>query len=115
MIDNPDQLRDLIIQLLEDKNAQNISVVPLSDQIPLAKYMIFATGRSIKNISAIAEHLMHELKHQANWHSFSEGLNVSDWVLVDTGDVIVHIFHPEAREKYKVEELWQKRREKNRD
>jgi ribosome-associated protein len=84
-------------------------VLELSDKIPLAKYMIFANGRSVKNISAIAEHVVYELKHTAKWPAFAEGLNHSDWVLLDAGDVIVHIFHPEAREKFKLEELWRKR------
>lgn len=109
MFDNPDTLKDFIVKLLEDKKAENINILELSDKIPLAKYMIFASGRSTKNISAIAEHVIHELKHQAKWTVTAEGLNHSDWVLLDAGDVIVHIFHPEAREKFKVEELWQKR------
>ena len=109
MLNNPSELKDFIIKILEDKNAQNISVLELSDSIPLAKYMIFASGRSTKNISAIAEHVVFELKHNAKCPAFVEGLNNSDWVFLDAGDVIVHIFHPEAREKFKLEELWGKR------
>jgi len=109
MLNNSDELKEFIIKKLEDKNAQNITVLELGDQVPLAKYMIFANGRSTKNISAIAEHVVYELKHNAKCPAFVEGLNHSDWVLLDAGDVIVHIFHPEAREKFKLEELWGKR------
>lgn len=109
MLNNTEELKDFIIKILEDKNAQNITVLELTDKIPLAKYMIFANGRSTKNISAIAEHVVYELKHTAKCPAFVEGLNHSDWVLLDAGDVIVHIFHPEAREKFKLEELWARR------
>lgn len=103
---NSDELKDFIIKLLEDKSAVDITVLEISSKTTLAKYMIFASGRSVKNISAIAEYVAHELKHQAQWSSFAEGVHHSDWVLLDAGDVIVHIFHPEARERFKLEELW---------
>lgn len=108
MINTVDELKGLIVKSLEDKKAENIIVLPLSDKIPLAKYMIFASGRSIKNIGAIAEYVALELKHKANWPTHIEGLGNSDWILLDAGDVIIHIFHPEARERFKLEELWGK-------
>lgn len=110
MIDNPNELKDFIVAILEDKNAQNITVLKLANEVPLATYMIFASGRSVKNISAIAEHVIYELKHNAKWPVSTQGLNNSDWVLLDAGDVIVHIFHPEAREKFRLEELWEKKK-----
>ena len=110
MITNPKELKDFIIKILEDKNAQNISVLKLEQEVPLATYMIFASGGSVKNISAIAEHIVYELKHDAQWPVLAEGVNNSDWVLLDAGDVIIHIFHPEAREKFKLEELWGRRK-----
>ena len=109
MVDSPGKLRDFIVKILEDKGAQNITVLKLSDEVPLTTYMIFASGRSIKNISAIAEHIAYELKRSAKCASSIQGLNHSDWVLIDAGDVIVHIFHPEAREKFRLEELWTKK------
>jgi len=110
MISNPNELKDFIIKILEDKNAQNITVIELAQEVPLATYMIFASGRSTKNISAIAEHVVYELKHAAQWPVLVEGVNNSDWVLLDAGEVIVHIFHPEARDKFRLEELWGKRK-----
>ena len=109
MFDNPKELKDFIVKTLEEKNAQNVTVLKLAAEVPLATYMIFASGRSTKNISAIAEHLVYELKHKTQYPAFVEGLNNSDWVLLDVGDVIVHIFHPEAREKFRLEELWGKK------
>lgn len=110
MIDTPNDLKDFLVKILEEKNAQNITVLKLGDEVPLATYMIFASGRSIKNIAAIAEHIVYELKHNAQWPASAEGLNNSDWILLDAEDVIVHIFHPEAREKFKLEELWGKKK-----
>lgn len=106
MIDNPDDLKDFIVKSLEERKAENIVVIPLQDEVPLAKYMIFASGRSTKNISAMAEHLSLELKQSAYIKPSVEGLKGSDWVLLDAGDVIVHLFHPETRSYLKLEELW---------
>ena len=108
MIDTPNELKDFIVKILEDKNAQNITVLKLGNEVPLATYMIFASGRSSKNVSAIGHYLADELKlHGLNYVSL-EGFAKSDWVILDTGNIIVHLFHPEAREYYKLEELWQK-------
>ena len=106
MITSSDELKDFIINALEDKKAENIAVMDIASKISLAKYMIFATGRSTKNISAIADFIGTEIKHNSNIKTTIEGLGGSEWVLLDAGDVIVHLFHPEAREHYKLEELW---------
>ena len=74
--------------------------------------MLFASGRSAKNIQAIAEFTAIELKKELKWKADVEGLKGSDWVLLDAGDVIVHLFHPEARERLKLEELWDKKNTK---
>ena len=104
-----DQLKKLIIKGLEEKKAENIVTLSLSDNIPLAKYMIFASGRSVKNVKAIAEHIALQLKTKSNCTVQIEGLANSDWVLIDVGDIIIHIFHPQTRERFKLEELWQER------
>ena len=101
-----EDIKDFILKHLQEKNAENIIIIPLKSEISIADYMIFASGRSVKNISAIAEHIALELKHTLKWNASVEGLKGSDWILLDAGDVIVHLFHPEAREKLKVEELW---------
>ncbi|RTK92164.1 MAG: ribosome silencing factor [Rickettsiales bacterium] len=103
---NKEEIKDFILKLLEEKNAENIITLPINSEVSIADYMIFASGRSVKNISAIAEHIALELKHTLKWNASVEGLKGSDWILLDAGDVIVHLFHPEAREKFKIEELW---------
>jgi len=104
-----EKLKDFILKCLEEKNAVNISCIKIEDQTPLAEYMIFASGRSAKNIQAIAEFTAIELKRELKWKADVEGLKSSDWVLLDAGDVIVHLFHPETRERLKLEELWNKK------
>ena len=101
---NSEQLKDFILSCLMDKKAQDVRFMKLDTII--ADYMIFASGRSIKNISSIAEYVSLELKHKLNLSSHTEGFRQSDWILVDAGHVIVHLFHPDARQRIKLEELW---------
>lgn len=100
------ELKEFILSFLEGKNLQNIRLIELGEEVTIANYMIFATGRSSKNISSIAENLAYELKTDYNWGSNLEGLRGSNWVIIDTGPVIVHLFNSEAREELKLEELW---------
>ena len=109
MLKTTEQVKNFIINCLEDKKAEDITCIDLGEKVALAQYMIFASGRSTKNIGAIAEHVTIELKHKASLKVSIEGLGNSNWVLIDVGDIIVHIFHPEARTHFKLEELWQKR------
>lgn len=102
------QLKDFIITCLDEKKAENITFVDLGTNSPLAQYMIFASGRSVKNIGAIADFITLELKHKFGKTSHIEGLGGSGWVVIDAFDIIVHIFHPEARESLKLEEKWKK-------
>ncbi len=109
----PDQpsrhLMDAIIASLEDSKAEDIVTIPLESRSALADAMIVASGRSDRHVSAIAEHLLRRLK-KAGRRDFSvEGLEHADWVLVDVGDIIVHIFRPEVRAFYNLEKLWSPR------
>ena len=108
-MNNNEQLKDFILKSLEATKAENITCMKLTGEAPLADYMIFASGRSVKNIKAIAENVALKLKHELNWNANVEGLQGSDWILLDAGEVIVHLFHPEAREQLKLEELWSKK------
>lgn len=101
-----DSLKDFIIECLKEKNAEDIYCIHLKDKASIADYMIFASGRSSKNIKAIAEYTALELKHKMKCSSNVEGMQCADWILLDAGEVIVHLFHPEARQKFKLEELW---------
>lgn len=100
-----EKLKDLIIKLLDDKKAENIYVIDLSGKSSLAKYLVLANGRSSKNVSSMGEYVTDELKLAGLHHIRMEGIRSGDWALVDAGEVIVHIFHPEARSHYKLEEL----------
>jgi len=102
----PEELKDLIIKLLEDKKAENINVIDLQNTTSLTRFMVFANGRSSRNIVAIADYIADELKKTGHKHTAIEGLGQAEWVLMDAGDVIVHLFQAEAREHYKLEELW---------
>lgn len=109
MNNNSEDIKDFILKCLEEKKAENVTCISLKGEVPIADYMVFASGRSVKNIRAIAEHVALELKHVLKWNASVEGLAGSDWILLDAGDVIVHLFHPEARDKFRIEELWEKR------
>lgn len=99
-------LQTLVITSLENSKAEDIVTIPLDPAAALADVMIIASGRSSRHVSAIAERLMDDLR-KAGWKDYSvEGLETADWVLLDLGDVIVHIFRPEVRALYNLEKLW---------
>ena len=102
----PEELKDFIIKLLEEKKAENINVIDLQKTTSLTRFMVFANGRSSKNMNAMANYVADELKNAGHNHTSIEGLAQAEWVLMDAGDVIVHLFQPEAREHYKLEDLW---------
>jgi ribosome-associated protein len=103
---NIEKLKDLIIKCLEDRKAADIVAIDLQGKTELAKYIIFASGTSTKNIASTAEYISLELKHGTDYKIIIEGLNKSNWVLIDAGEIIVHLFHPEMREQLKLEEKY---------
>ena len=96
----------LVKQSLEDDKAEDIAVIDLKGKSAFADYMVIASGRSTRQVVAIAEHLADRLKQAGHGYSPVEGKQVGDWVLVDGGDVVVHIFRPEARTFYALEKMW---------
>ncbi|MFK7973995.1 MAG: ribosome silencing factor [Rickettsiaceae bacterium] len=104
---NKETIKDFILKHLVERKASNINCLPLDGKVSIADYMIFASGSSVKNIRSIAEYVSLELKHTMNWNANVEGLKGSEWILLDAGNVILHLFHPEEREKLKLEEFWQ--------
>ena len=97
---------DLVRDSLEDDKAQDITLIDLAGKTSLADYMVIASGRSHRHVSAISDHLVRRLKEQGFGRCRVEGLPHCDWVLIDAGDVIVHVFRPEVRDFYKLEKLW---------
>lgn len=95
-----------IIASLEDDKAEDEVVIDLSGKSTLADYIVIASGRSQRQVGAMADHLIEKLKKSGVRPVSSEGQPQCDWVLVDAGDVVVHLFRPEVREFYKLEKLW---------
>jgi len=100
------KLEKMIVKVLDKHKAEKIVSIDLSGKSDVADKMIIASGTSSRHVSAIADYVITELK-QAGYPSVpSEGREFGDWVLVDAGDIIVHIFKPEMRELYNLEKMW---------
>lgn len=98
-------LYDLIMKSLDDDQAQDIVSIPLEGKSNIADHMVIAEGRSTRQVAAIAQKLAERVK-QAGGEARIEGLANADWVLIDTGDVVVHLFRPEVRSFYNLERMW---------
>ncbi len=98
---------DNILLRLEDNKALDIVSIDLEGKSDMADFLVIATGTSNRHVSSLSENLITELKKDGVRDIKAEGINKSDWVLIDSGDVIVHIFRKEVREFYNLEKLWQ--------
>jgi ribosome-associated protein len=96
----------MVLTSLDDDLAQNIVTINLSGKSALADHMVVATGRSKRHVGALADHLLRKLKENGEKNIRTEGQKTGDWVLVDAGDVVVHIFREEVREFYGIEKMW---------
>ncbi len=96
-----------VLASLEDSKAENIVSIDIQGKSSLADYMVVASGRSHRHVAAVSEHLLKALKDAGLGTARGEGLAGADWVLIDAGDVIVHVFRPEIREFYNIEKMWQ--------
>lgn len=99
-------LKDLVVNSLEDDKAQAITVIDLAGKSTLADYMVIASGTSARHLSAVSDHLVERLKAGGAAKAVVDGKEQGDWVLIDAGDLIVHLFRPEVREFYNLEKLW---------
>lgn len=95
-----------VLTSLEDSKAEDLISIDLTGKSALADAMVIASGRSNRHVAAIAERLVTDLKQAGGKDLRVEGLQSADWVLVDTGDVIVHLFRPEVRTFYNLEKMW---------
>lgn len=102
-----DALLTRILSSLDDDKAEDIIPIDLRGRSDMADYMVICSGRSTRQVSAIAEKLVDRLKTEAGVACKVEGKETGDWVLIDAGDVIVHVFRPEVREFYQLEKMWQ--------
>lgn len=99
-------LLELVTTSLEDDKAIDVTTIDLAGKSSIADFMIVASGRSNRQVTAIADHLLRKLKDGGYGSARVEGLPQADWVLVDAGDIIVHVFRPEVREFYNLEKMW---------
>ena len=100
-------LLNVVISSLEEFKAQDIVKIDLAGKTSMADFMLIASGTSSRQIRAIAENTVTAIKKSSNVNVNIEGLNQGDWVLIDAGDIIIHLFRPEVREFYNLEKMWQ--------
>lgn len=98
---------DTVLASLEDSKAENIVSIDIQRKSSLGDYMVVASGRSHRHVAAVADHLLTALKDAGLGTARVEGLAGADWVLIDSGDIIVHVFRPEVRDFYNLEKMWQ--------
>lgn len=97
---------NIVLGSLEDSKAENIVPIDIQGKSSLGDYMVVASGRSHRHVSAVADHLLKALKDAGMGKARVEGLQSADWVLIDAGDIIVHVFRPEVRDFYNIEKMW---------
>jgi ribosome-associated protein len=102
----PEALLSVIETSLDDDKAQAVTVIDLDGKSSIADYMVIASGTSSRQVISMADHLLEKLKQSGVRDATVEGLNQGDWVLIDAGDAIVHLFRPEVRGFYNLEKMW---------
>jgi len=101
-----DALLVSILKSIEDDKAEDIVQIDLRGKTEIGDYMVICSGRSTRQVSAISEKLAQMVKDEYGRTPKVEGKDIGDWVLIDTGDVIVHVFRPEVRDFYQLEKMW---------
>lgn len=104
--DSVDALHTLILQSLDDDQAVETVSIPLAGKSTIADHMVIASGRSTRQVASMAQKLSEKIKAETGRQTRIEGLPTADWVLIDAGDIIVHLFRPEVRSFYNLERMW---------
>lgn len=99
-------LHQLVLQSLDDDQALETVTIPLAGKTSIADHMVIASGRSTRQVASMATKLADKIKAETGRIARIEGLPTADWVLIDAGDVIVHLFRPEVRSFYNLERMW---------
>lgn len=99
-------LHDLVMHQLDEDQAIEVVTIPLAGISSIADHMVIASGRSSRHVAAMAEKIASRIKQDLKGMARIEGLPTADWVLIDAGDVIVHLFRPEVRSFYNLERMW---------
>ena len=102
-----DALLAAILKSLDEDTAEDIVQIDLRGKTAIGDHMVICSGRSSRQVASIAEKLVQKVKDEFGRTARMEGKDIGDWVLIDTGDVIVHVFRPEVREFYQLEKMWQ--------
>ncbi|MBX7458782.1 ribosome silencing factor [Qipengyuania sp. 1NDH17] len=100
------ELLDFVLKQLDDDQAQEVVTIDLEGKSSIADYMVIASGRSTRQVASIAQKLAEKLKQNGYGPVKLEGLPAADWVLLDAGDIVVHLFRPEVRSFYNLERMW---------
>ena len=100
-------LHRLVLSSLDDDQAVETVTIPLAGKSSIADHMVIASGRSTRQVASMAQKLAERIKQETGRSARIEGLPTADWVLIDAGDVIVHLFRPEVRSFYNLERMWQ--------
>ena len=103
---NPNRLLNVVLDTLDDAKAEDVVCIDIKGKTSIGDQMVVASGRSQRHVGAVADHLVRKLKDEGYGRARVEGLPHCDWVLIDAGDIIVHIFRPEVREFYNLEKIW---------
>jgi len=104
--DPSDKLHELVLKSLDDDQAVETVSIPLAGKSSIADYMVIASGRSTRQVASMATKLAERIKSETGRSVRIEGLPTADWVLIDAGDIIVHLFRPEVRSFYNLERMW---------
>lgn len=105
-VDPVSVLHKLVLSSLEDDQAVETVSIPLEGKSSIADHMVIASGRSTRQVASMAQKLVERIKGETGRSARVEGLPAADWVLIDAGDVIVHLFRPEVRSFYNLERMW---------
>lgn len=106
MLPTGDALLQLVTDSLDDDKAEQLVVIDLAGKTEIADHLVIASGTSQRQVGAMADHLQEKLKKNGVKGLNVEGQTQCDWVLIDAGDIIVHLFRPEVREFYNLEKMW---------
>ncbi len=96
----------VILASLDDMKAEETLTIDLRGKTSIGDYMVVTSGRSNRHVGAVADNVLKDLSQAGVPHARVEGMPHCDWVLIDTGDVIVHVFRPEVRAFYNIEKMW---------
>lgn len=101
-----EQWRNVVTGSLDENKAEDITALDLHDKCSFTDFMVVASGRSARHVASLADHVVDDLRKAGGNVMSVEGKDTGDWVLIDAGDVVVHIFRPEIRQFYNIEKMW---------